>query len=269
MKSKKLTRRILTLIVVMALTAVFAVQAFAGSWLFGSTGQGSNPFSPRGYSIAMPSGNSYVEKWLVSNYDHAEAKAGNKWTATVGTNDNGLEISTISAGEYDFHAWLDKNPTGDDLCQDYKTNLAVYIGNDTTPTQLVDLIGDDDYDVSIGDATTAYTDANSQTNQWSIPFTMTLQAGETYRFVFLRGFEANNSNTLVLYPGTTVDSYSGYIGYVTSSSPTSTETSLYNSACGDEYMFITAKSLLGQDSNSRYVYSLTTASFDHQITATT
>lgn len=266
MKSKKMIRRILALIVVMALTAVFAVQAFAGSWLFGSTGQGSNPFSPRGYSIAMPSGNSYVEKWLVSNYDHAQTKAGNKWTATVGTNDNSLEISSISAGTYQFHAWLDKNPTGSVLCTNYKSNLAVYINNSTTPTKLNQLPSN--YAVSIGDATTAYTDANGQSNQWSIPFTMTLQAGETYRFVFLRGFEANNSNTLVLYPSS-VGNSGGYIGYVTSSNATTDEEELYEENAGEVYTFITGKTSLGQDGNNRYVYSLTTASFDHQITATT
>lgn len=267
MKTKKMIRRVLAVFVVMALTVVFAVQAFAGSWLFGSTGQGTNPFSPRGYSIAMPSGNTTVEKWLVSDYDHAQSKAGNKWTATVGTNDNSLEISSISAGTYTFHAWLDKNPTGSGLCSNYKTNLAVYIDSDSTPTTLTDLVGDDDYDVSIGDATTAYTDPNSQANQWSIPFTMTLQAGESYRFVFLRGFEANNSNTLVLYPSS-VGNNQGYIGYVTSSSPTSSEESLYSSAKNDVYTFITSKSSLGQDSNNRYVYSITTAAFEHQLAAT-
>lgn len=266
MKSKKMIRRILAVIVVMALTVVFAVQAFAGAWLFGSSGQGTNPFSPRGYSIAVPSGNTSVEKWLVSDYDHAQTKAGNKWTATVGTNDNSLEISSISAGRYTFHAWLDKNPTGSGLCTNYKSNLAVYIGNASTPTKLIDLSGT--YAVSIGDATTAYTDANNQTNQWSIPFTMTLQAGETYRFVFLRGFEANNSNTLVLYPSN-VGTTAGYVGYVTSSNTSTDEEDLYDASLNDVYTFVTGKTSLGQDSSNRYVYALTTASFEHQITATT
>ena len=266
MKNKRIIKRVLAVFVVMTLTVVFAVQAFAGSWLFGSTGQGSNPFSPRGYSIAMPSGNTTVEKWLVSDYDHAQSKAGNKWTATVGTNDNSLEISSISAGPYTFHAWLDKNPTGSTLCSDYTENLAVYIGSATTPTKLNDLPGS--YNVSIGAATTAYTDPNAQSNQWSIPFTMTLQAGETYRFVFLRGFEANNSNTLVLYPSS-VGNSQGYIGYVTSSNTTTDEDELYSDSCEEVYTFITAKTSLGQDSNNQYVYSLTTASFEHQLTATT
>lgn len=266
MKNKKMIRRVLAVFVVMAFTVVFAVQAFAGSWLFGSTGQGTNPFSPRGYSIAMPSGNTTVEKWLVSDYDHAQSKAGNKWTATVGTNDNSLEISSISAGTYTFHAWLDKNPTGSGLCSNYKTKLAVYIGSATTPTKLTNLSSS--YNVSIDDATTAYTDPNSQSNQWSIPFTMTLQAGETYRFVFLRGFEANNSNTLVLYPSS-VGNNQGYIGYVTSSSTSTDEEDLYDASADEVYTFVTGKTSLGQDSNNQYVYSLTTASFEHQLTATT
>lgn len=273
MKNKKMIRRVLAVFVVMALTVVFAVQALASAWIFETDAKKQNTFAPRGYSISLSSTN---EKWLESNYDHATEKHGNMWCASLGTADNSLEVNSVSAGTYTLHAWLDKNPMGSTLAGsgNYVNYLAVYItdsnGNTTGPTALTSL--NSSYNVSISSAIRTVTDPNSQTNQWCIPFTMTLKADETYNFVFLRGFEANNGNTLVLYDGTTTGGSTGIIGYIRSTSYTTAEQTAYNSMKNTEYQYFDLDNAtpLGTDASGNNVYSSVTNfySFDYFIEAT-
>ena len=263
MKSNKLMKRLMAVFVVLAITAMISVQTFASVWTFDQFGSGSNPFAPRGYSVYAT-----TEKWLESDYDHATEKHGNMWCASFGTADNSLEVSTLSAGSYTMHAWLDKNPTGHVLAgtNDYKNYLAVYITNSsnvtTGPTALTSL--DSSYGVSVSDAVRTVTDPNGKTNQWSIPFTMTLKSGESYTFVFLNGFEANNGNTLALYDSSTTDGDPGVIGYVNSTSYTSAEQAIYNSRKGAEYYYFDYDSAypIGIDGNGYDVYSTSSDFYD-------
>lgn len=273
MKSKKTAKRLLAFFVILAITAMFSLQAFASAWIFETDAKKQNTFAPRGYSIALSSTN---EKWLESDYDHATEKHGNMWCASFGVADNTLEVNSVSAGTYTMHAWLDKNPTGSTLAGsgNYINYLAVYITNGngvtTGPTALTSL--DASYNVSISNAVRTVTDPNNQTNQWCIPFTMTLKADEEYHFVFLRGFEANNGNTLVLYDGITTTSLTGIIGYIRSSSYTTAEQTAYNNMKNAEYEYFDIDNAipLGTDASGNDVYSSSTNfySFDYYIEAT-
>lgn len=273
MKARKTTKRLMAFFVVLAITAMFSLQAFASAWIFETDAKKQNTFAPRGYSIALSSTN---EKWLESDYDHATEKHGNMWCASLGTADNSLEVNSVSAGTYTLHAWLDKNPTGSTLAGsgNYVNYLAVYItdanGNTTGPTALTNLSSS--YNVSISSAIRTVTDPNGQTNQWCIPFTMTLKADEVYNFVFLRGFEANNGNTLVLYDGITTTSLTGIIGYIRSSSYTTAEQTAYNNMKNTEYEYFDLDNAipLGTDASGNDVYSSSANfySFDYYIEAT-
>lgn len=273
MKSKKLTRRILALIVVMAVTVVFSLQAFAGAWLFGTTGNKANAFAPRGYSIEV----SGTDTWMDSDYDHDGFVSGKQPSAEyIGyymSNplyvDPETEILNVSAGTVTIHAWFDKNPQGSTLpgtvSKTYRDFMAVKIDGGTM-IPLIDLpTVNNAYSVTVGTAS-RIVDPDGATNQWQVPITMNLISGHTYVFVFLRGLEANNGITCVPYLSVTDDSnaYSGMIGYINKTSYTSAEQAAYAASYGNEYQFIdfSSANYLGDDINGNEVYDVSTATFD-------
>lgn len=126
------------------------------------------------------------------------------------------------------------------------------------------------YNVTVSDATRNIVDPDGFTNQWCIPIYIDLKAGESYRFAFQRGFEANNSNTVVLYEGTTTEGLDGYIGYVTSFLCTSDERDNYNENWNKLYQFPVVGSIIGfaDEEATIPVYNVNFQDFYHSISIT-
>lgn len=270
MKSKKLTRRILALIVVMAVTVVFSLQAFASIWYFGDSGSGSNPFAPRGYSITV----SNTEKWLdIDYFDHDGALSGSQIAVsyTYPTNPSENETSSVGAGTYSMKAWFDKNPKGttfpSQVGKTYKDFLVVSIdGGSYVP---INSLSGSPYYASVGNAdrNSSVKDPDNYGNQWYVPITLTLQEDEEYSFAFLQGIQANNGNTLVIYPGTTTTNLSGYVGYV--SADDNAHLSYYSTSGVYDalYQFADITGSLGYDANNHEVKDVDLVDFEHVVSA--
>ena len=279
MTKTRLSKRIIAVIVVMALTVLFAVQAFAGAWIFGTGGSGANAFAPRGYSIAV----SGVDTWMDSDYDHDGTVSGGQPSATyIGDNlsdpnyvDPETEVRYVSAStSATIRAWFDKNPQGSTLpgtvSKTYRDFVAVKIdGGSMIP--LIDLpTYNNAYSVTVGTAS-RITDPDGATNQWQVPITMNLISGHTYQFVFLRGLEAKNGISCVLYPSVTDDddAFTGVIGYINNSNYTSAESAEYASHYADIYQYVDISrsntQTLGIDANNNTVYSVVPLDFIHTI----
>lgn len=257
--------------VILAVTAMFSLQAFASVWYFGDTGSGSYSFAPRGYSITEGT----TEKWMnIDYFDHDGALSGSQIAVsyTYPTNPSENEASLVGAGTYSIKAWFDKNPKGNtfpsQVGKTYKDFLVVSIDGDSYVP--INSLSGSPYYASVGNAdrNSSVKDPDNHGNQWYVPITMTLQEGEEYSFAFLQGIQANNGNTLVIYPGVTTSNLPGYVGYVSAD-----DNALYSyyatSGVFDAlYQFANITGSLGYDADNHEVKAVSFVDFEHVITAT-
>lgn len=266
-KSNKLMKRLMVLFVVLAITAMFSMQAFASVWTFGTSGSGSNPFSPRGYSI-IENGSA---KWLDSeNFDHDGAIAGSQASIlySPGFNETN-ETDEVEPGTYTIRAWFDKNPQGSSFPQSissqtsYKDFLVVDIdGAGYVPINTLDA----SYSVNIANASrsNAVKDPDDNGNQWHVDISMVLKEGEEYTFAFRQGVQANNGNTLVLYVDT-INGVAGVAGYVSSNN--NDHLSYYLEHANELYVYPLRGSSIGTNDEGYTFYSYTEIPFEHSVTA--
>ena len=177
MKSKKLSRRLIAFFVVLAVTAMFSLQAFASVWTFSAGTQHNFPFGPRGYSVS----DGQDDYWLdTDDYDHDGAMSNKQYSVvySYGAQES-TEVSELDADTYTFKAWFDKNPQGsvfpNAISKTYKDFLVVSIDGGAF-VSLNSLSSP--YTVTINNATrsTSVSDPDGHTNQWYVQFTMNLIA---------------------------------------------------------------------------------------------
>ena len=268
MKSNKLPGRLIAVFVVLAITAMFSLQAFASVWTFGTSGSGSNAFAPRGYSIDYYG----TELWLGNDYyDHDGNTAGNQ--KAIKYYQNGFtelnELDTVSTDTFVLHAWFDKNPQGAtfpaQVNKTYKDFLVVSVNGGSYVS--INSLGTA-YSVTIGDATrsASIADPDGNTNQWCVPITITLPANNTYTFAFLSGVQANNGNTLTIYKSSTTEGVTGYAGYVSTSD--TNHLSYYQNNYDSVYEYPVVGSAVGTNSEGYTLYQVSLQPLEHTLTVT-
>lgn len=202
------------------------VQCFAVTWEFGTSGQGRNPFTPRGYLVDTDNG----QHWLSNLYNNSGSVI--KYSGVKNGVDY-LEAKKSDGSNYTFYAMTDRNPYSDKkdwLAYGKKYMFAykdgVRISNFTDYIQTPARRGDK-------------VDPSGNGTCWVFPIEgFELEPGSLYEFGFLRGMQANNGITLVLAKNDKGD-YTGYIQQ-TSEGLTSEEKARYNSEKDKEYEFISS-----------------------------
>lgn len=268
LKSNKLMKRLMAVLVVLAITAMISIQAFASVWTFGTSGSGANAFAPRGYSIDYYG----TELWLGNDYyDHDGNTSGNqkaiKFYSNGYTEQN--EIATVATDSFTIHAWFDKNPQGttfpSQVGKTYKDFLVVSVnGGSYIPINTLGTA----YNVTISNAvrSSSIPDPDGNTNQWCVPITITLPANNTYVFAFLSGVQANNGNTLTIYESSTTGGVTGYAGYVSTSD--TNHFTYYQNNYTDVYKYPVVGSAVGTDSDGYTLYQVSLQSLEHTLTVT-
>lgn len=202
------------------------MQCFAVTWEFGTTGQGRNPFTPRGYLVETDNG----QHWLSNLYNNSGSVI--KYSGVRNGVDY-LEAKKSDGSNYTFYAMTDRNPYSDKkdwLAYGKKYMFAykdgVRISNFTDYIQTPARRGDK-------------VDPSGNGTCWVFPIEgFELEPGSLYEFGFLRGMQANNGITLVLAKNDRGD-YTGYIQQ-TSEGLTSEEKARYNSEKDKEFEFISS-----------------------------
>ncbi len=219
-------RRILMMLLMTAVVFSGTVQCFAVTWEFGTSGQGRNPFTPRGYLVDTDNG----QHWLSNLYNNSGSVI--KYSGVKNGVDY-LEAKKSDGSNYTFYAMTDRNPYSDKkdwLAYGKKYMFAykdgVRISNFTDYIQTPARRGDK-------------VDPSGNGTCWVFPIEgFELEPGSLYEFGFLRGMQANNGITLVLAKNDKGD-YTGYIQQ-TSEGLTSEEKARYNSEKDKEYEFISS-----------------------------
>jgi hypothetical protein len=210
-KGSGASRIILALLIVFIINLGMPALSGAAIWLFGSSGSGQNPFTPRGYMISIE-GQNY---WLSSGYDNSGANV--VYTGARNGIDY-LEATPPGGGTYNIYAQTDRNPL---VSRDY---LAVY--KNGSRMSLAPYAGAP----SRGDII----NPNGLSSAWVIPIRgFVFDPGSVYEFIFLRGMQANNGITLALAPGTLPGRYLGYY-----QNPSGAELNDYYAQSGLEYRFV-------------------------------
>lgn len=222
MKVTKINKKLLSLLMAIALLSALSIQSFASTWYFGTTGSGSNPFSARGYSILEDTNNDGKKEnvWLQSHYTHS-APAGNVpgaiWSDTI------TGTYYVTSGEKQMYAWLDKGQSPNsfdfplqrgftsDSTVDVRNFFMVSI-NDGGFVSVISVAakGKDAFGFAVQSGITS-PDNNTG---WVYPLTFNLKPGTKYTFAFTRGFVANNGISLILAKDVTSDGKVGYTGQI-------------------------------------------------------
>lgn len=219
--------RIIGIILVCVIGLVLtAPAASAGTWEFGSSGSGKNPFTPRGYLVDTDKG----QHWLSSVYSNSGPIV--RYTGVKNGIDY-LDAKKSDGSNYTFYAMTDRNPwpdwsgslsNGTKYLFAYKdgariSNFNDYVQTPATRGDKVDPSGNGTcYVFKIKD--------------------FELEPGCLYEFGFLRGMQANNGITLVLAE----DEEGNTTGYIQQKEEAATleEKARYNSEKNKEYEFISS-----------------------------
>ncbi len=269
MKARKTTKRLMAFFVILAVTAMFSLQAFASVWTFGTSGSGANAFAPRGYSIDYYG----TELWLGNDYyDHDGNTSGNQKAIKFYANgyNEPNELDTVSTDTFTLHAWFDKNPQGStfpsQVNKTYMDFLVVSVnGGSYVPINTLGTA----YNVTISNAvrSSSISDPDGNTNQWCVPISITLPANNSYSFAFLSGVQANNGNTLTIYQSTTTGGVPGYAGYVSTSD--TNHLTYYQNNYNQVYEYPVVGSAIGTNSEGYTLYSVSLQPLEHTLTVTT
>lgn len=239
MKKFKIFRCFLfTLIIV----CTCSISVSASVWVFGSSGQGNNPFTAKGFAIKTESGQ---VKWLNSKFSNAGYDAngdiimqdgGTAGGTTDGTTYTGTDwgVKYISATKadgkpYQLFAMTNRYPSVYNYMFAYQKQSQN--GNLTSISNFTSCLG------------TPFQTSKDKSNfpngidhELAIPINnFVFEPGTLYEFGFQQGMQANNGISLVL-SGDSADHYYGYLKYPFSAE----EQALYDSMKYKEYQFISS-----------------------------
>lgn len=210
---------------VMTLTLT-APTARCATWEFGTSGEGKNPFTPRGYLVDTEKG----QHWLSSVYSNSGPVV--RYTGVKNGIDY-LDAKKSDGSNYTFYAMTDRNPWpdrtdwlahGQKYLFAYKDGVRISNFNNYVQTP-----------ASRGDKVDP--SGNGTCYVFKIEG-FELEPGSLYEFGFLRGMQANNGITLVLAE----DEEGNTTGYIQQDHAglSQEEKSRYNSEKNKEYEFISS-----------------------------
>lgn len=258
MKKKRSSKKFFTLILSVVLMLSMSVQVFAATSAFGTGGSGSNPFSPRGYSI-VEGGKQY---WLQSNYTHTYKRPTDNvhsaiWADTTNPSNPLTQTYYVTSGQKQMYAWVDKGQDTSAFNMPYQRgftsdpnvdvrNFFVVSINDGPFVSIpsVESTGDG-FNKALRDRSEYASapgyisaDPDGLTGDWVYPLTFTLKSGTKYTFAYARGLIANNNMSLILSPDKTAGGIEGYAGVLQGPSLTQTEKDLWAKHCNDIYQYV-------------------------------
>ena len=288
---KGFSKKVFALILSFVMMVSMSLPAFAMTSVFGTGGSGSNPFTPRGYSI-MEDGTQY---WLTSNYTHTYKRPTDNVHSAVWTDESNpqnplTEIYYVTSGDKQMYAWVDKGQLTSgynlpfqrgfttDSTVDVRYFFVVSINDgpfvtvpyaEAAEKNLTDSNGN--IDATQGLSTFKYAnrsviDPDGLTNDWVYPLTFTLEPGTKYTFAYLRGFAANNGMSLILSPDTTTtDGKAGYTGVLQGPTLADSEKAEWAAHYNDMYQYAYAFTDLGLGTTGKEVYSVEFKDFYHTL----
>lgn len=213
--------------ILMIFIGLNAGSVFGVTWEFGTSGQGQNPFTPRGYLVDTDSG----QHWLSSLYNNSGPVV--KYSGVRNGVDY-LEAKKSDGSNYTFYAMTDRNPypkSSDKIAYGKKflfaykngsriSNFNDYVQTPATKGDKVDPSG------------------NGTCYVFKIEG-FELEPGCLYEFGFLRGMQANNGITLVLAEDEDGNK-TGYIQQTDEEGLTSAEKARYDKEKNKEFEFISS-----------------------------
>ena len=219
---------------VLVFICAYSVSASAQLWVFGSSGQGQNPFTAKGYAIKTESGKI---QWLYSKFDNGGYdENGNMHMQDGGTvytgTDNGVQYINATKADkttYQLYAFTNRNPLIYNFMFAYQKKSQ---NGDFTPVK--------DFTSRLGSPIRTSADLtqfpNGINQQWAIPINnFVFEPGTLYDFGFQQGMQANNGISMVLQDDN-LGHYYGYLMYPYSA----TEQTLYDKMKFVEYQFISS-----------------------------
>lgn len=222
------------LILALVFSCAFCISASAQVWVFGSSGQGQNPFTAKGYAIKTESGKI---QWLYSKFDNGGYdENGNMNMQDGGTvytgTDNGVQYINAAKADgttYQLYAFTNRNPLVYNFMFAYQKKSQ---NGDFTPVaNFTSRLG-----TPIRTSTNLTEFPNGINQQWAIPINnFVFEPGTLYEFGFQQGMEANNGISMVLQD----DGANHYYGYLMSPYSAS-EQALYDKMKNVEYQFISS-----------------------------
>lgn len=223
--------KITIIISMVMLLFVSGTAVNADVWEFGSSGDGQNPFTPRGYLVETEKG----VHWLSSRFDNSG------YSVRYSGARNGvdyLDAKKSDGSNYTFYAMTDRNPWPSDsgMVGYGKKYLFAYKNG----SRISNFTGF----VRTPATRSSQLDPSGQGTCWVFRIEgFELEPGCYYEFGFLRGMQANNGTTLVLAK----DEEGNTTGYIQQGAQglTSAERSRYKSEEYREYEFISSWSKKG------------------------
>lgn len=223
---RKFSRIIGIILVCVLAIGLTAPAANCAVWEFGTSGQGKNPFTPRGYLVDTDKG----QHWLSSVYSNSGPIV--RYTGVKNGIDY-LEAKKSDGSNYTFYAMTDRNPWtdktdwvahGQKYLFAYKDGARISNFNDYVQTP-----------ATRGDKV----DPSGNGTCWVFKIKdFELEPGCLYEFGFLRGMQANNGITLVLAE----DEEGNTTGYIQQDSGglSTEEKAKYDREKNKEYEFISS-----------------------------
>lgn len=231
MKKFKMLKYILFVLVFIC---AFSISVSAQVWVFGSSGQGQNPFTAKGYAIKTESGKI---QWLYSKFDNGGYdENGNMHMQDGGTvytgTDNGVQYINATKADkttYQLYAFTNRNPLIYNFMFAYKKQ-----SQNGEPAQIKDFTSRLGSPIRTGADLTQFPNGINQ--QWAIPINnFVFEPGTLYDFGFQQGMQANNGISMVLQD----DNSGHYYGYLMNPY-TASEQALYDKMKLVEYQFISS-----------------------------
>ncbi|HEX2937291.1 MAG TPA: hypothetical protein VHO66_00020 [Ruminiclostridium sp.] len=222
------------LISALVFSCAFCISASAQVWVFGSSGQGQNPFTAKGYAIKTESGKI---QWLYSKFDNGGYdENGNMHMQDGGTvytgTDNGVQYINAAKADgttYQLYAFTNRNPLIYNFMFAYQRKSQN--GEFAPVSDFTSHLG-----TPIRTSTNLTEFPNGMNQQWAIPINnFAFEPGTLYEFGFLQGMQANNGISMVLQD----DGANHYYGYLMNPYSAS-EQALYDKMKNVEYQFISS-----------------------------
>ena len=231
MKKSRILRCFLSALVIVF---AYSIPASAQVWIFGSSGQGQNPFTAKGFAIKTESGKI---QWLYSKFDNGGYDDnGNMYmkdggTIYTGTNNGVQYINAVKADgkPYQLYAFTNRNPAVYTYMFAYQKKSQN--GNFTPISNFTSCLG-----TPIRTSLDPTEFPNGIDTQWAIPINnFIFEPGTLYEYGFQQGMQANNGISMVLKD----DGAGHYYGYLQQTF-TADEQALYDKMKYVEYQFISS-----------------------------
>ncbi len=242
MKNKRVFRVSLLTVILIISCSMFASAAI---WSFGTSGQGQNPFTAKGFAIKKDNGK--IE-WLYSKFDNGGYDTnGNMIMQDGGTRytgiDNGVKYMNATRADgspYQLYAFTNRNPRVYYYIFAYQKN-----SKNGSFKKVDNFEGHLGAPIRTSENLTEF--PNGLNQQWAIPInSFKFSPGTLYEFGFYQGMQANNGITLTLAE----DGLGHYYGYY--QNPTGDELKICELHKYIEYQFISSYEIAGNDSKGNY-----------------